>query len=58
MIAVVSKWWSVIFLVDYGASCHAGGVSAVDVVTATAAVVNLSLSSLRTLSWLRLTNCN
>jgi hypothetical protein len=32
------------------ASCHAGGVSAVDV-TATAAVVNLSLSSLRTLSF-------
>jgi hypothetical protein len=41
MIAVVSKWWSVIFLVDYGASCRAGGVSAVDVVTAAAAVVNV-----------------
>jgi hypothetical protein len=50
MIAVVSKWWSVIFLVDYGASCRASGVSAVDVVTAAAAVVDLSLSSLRTLS--------
>jgi hypothetical protein len=61
MIAVVSKWWLVNFLVDYCASCCAGGVSAIDVITAAAAIVNLSLSIVEDVelsSWLRLTNRN